>query len=177
MVFPSCIRSVFVSQLCMAVAAEPALALRATLDGKNFDGIVLERGKTSGDADTLIFKDGRFRSTACDQFGYEDGPNTSTTSGENVGNVLVNPAVALPFIDFERPNRLRINGSGAIVKDDRLLASVTGAQFVVRARTVRIFPNCPRHIYRMAVARDFPCVPRAGYVPPVPKWKRFDEFH
>ena len=133
MVFPSCIRSVFVSQLCMAVAAEPALALRATLDGKNFDGIVLERGKTSGDADTLIFKDGRFRSTACDQFGYEDGPNTSTTSGENVGNVLVNPPVALPFIDFERPNRLRVNGSGAIVKDDRLLASLTGAQFVVRA--------------------------------------------
>ena len=84
MVFPSCIRSVLVSPLCMAVAAEPAQASLPTLDGKNFDGIVLERGKTSGDADTLIFKDGRFRSTACDRYGYADGPYTSTTSGGNV---------------------------------------------------------------------------------------------
>jgi hypothetical protein len=68
----------------MAVAAEPALASRAALDGRNFDGIVLECGKTSGDADTLIFKDGRFRSTACDQYGYGDGPYTATRSGETV---------------------------------------------------------------------------------------------
>jgi hypothetical protein len=78
------IRSLLMSPLCMAVATEAALATRATLDGKNFDGIVLERGKTSGDADTLIFKDGRFRSTACDQYGYGDGPYTATTSGETV---------------------------------------------------------------------------------------------
>ena len=84
MVILSHIRSLFVSPLCMAVAAEPALASRGRLDGKNFDGIVLERGKTSGDADTLIFKDGRFRSTACDQYDYGDGPYTSTTSGETV---------------------------------------------------------------------------------------------
>ena len=84
MVILSHIRSLFVSPLCMAVAAEPALASRGRLDGKNFDGIVLERGKTSGDADTLIFKDGRFRSTACDEYDYGDGPYTSTTSGETV---------------------------------------------------------------------------------------------
>ena len=78
------VRSLFVSPLCMAVAAEPALASRAALDGRNFDGIVLECGKTSGDADTLIFKDGRFRSTACDQYGYGDGPYTATRSGETV---------------------------------------------------------------------------------------------
>lgn len=44
-----------------------------TLDGRRFVGVVLERGKTSGDADTLIFEGGRFRSTACDQYGYGDG--------------------------------------------------------------------------------------------------------
>ena len=42
------------------------------LDGRNFTGIVLECGKTEGDADTLIFKDGRFRSTACDKYDYGD---------------------------------------------------------------------------------------------------------
>lgn len=49
-----------------------------TLDGKRFLGIVLERGKTEGDADTLIFENGRFRSTACDQWGYGDGAYTAT---------------------------------------------------------------------------------------------------
>lgn len=49
--------------------ATPALAL----DGRRYTGIVLERGKTSGDADTLLFEGGRFRSTACDQYGYDDG--------------------------------------------------------------------------------------------------------
>jgi len=40
------------------------------LDGRRFDGIVLERGKTSGDVDTLIFEGGRFRSTACTTADY-----------------------------------------------------------------------------------------------------------
>jgi hypothetical protein len=78
------IRSLFVPPLRRVVASEPALATRAALDGRSFDGIVLECGKTSGDADSLIFKDGRFRSTACDQYGYGDGPYTATRSGETV---------------------------------------------------------------------------------------------
>ena len=52
------------------------------LDGRCFDGVVLERGKTSGDADTLIFERGRFRSTACDRYGYGDGAYTATMQGE-----------------------------------------------------------------------------------------------
>jgi hypothetical protein len=84
MLILSKVRSLFASSLCMAVAPEPALASRGALDGRNFDGIVLECGKTSGDADTLIFKGGRFRSTACDQYGYGDGPYTATRSGETV---------------------------------------------------------------------------------------------
>ena len=48
------------------------------LDGRSFAGVVLECGKTEGDADTIIFKDGRFRSTACDQYDYGDGAYTAT---------------------------------------------------------------------------------------------------
>ena len=48
------------------------------LDGRSFTGIVLECGKTEGDADTLIFSDGRFRSTACDKYDYGDGAYTAT---------------------------------------------------------------------------------------------------
>ena len=29
----------------------------------------------------------------------------------SLGNVLVNPKVGLLFIDFERPNRMRVNGT------------------------------------------------------------------
>ena len=54
------------------------------LDGRTFEGVVLERGKTSGDADTLIFERGRFRSTACDRYGYSDGPYTTSAAGDSV---------------------------------------------------------------------------------------------
>jgi predicted pyridoxine 5'-phosphate oxidase superfamily flavin-nucleotide-binding protein len=94
----------------------------------------------------------------------------------SLGNLLVNPAVALLFIDFERPNRLRVNGSASAVHDDPLLASFAGAQLIVRVRAERIFPNCPRYIHRMTMVEPSPYVPREGTTPPVPKWKRFDAF-
>jgi len=94
----------------------------------------------------------------------------------SLGNVLVNPAVALLFIDLERPSRLRVNGRAFIVEDDPLRADFPGAQIIVRVRAVRIFPNCPRYVHRMSFVEASPYVPRAGYTPPVPKWKRFDAF-
>jgi predicted pyridoxine 5'-phosphate oxidase superfamily flavin-nucleotide-binding protein len=94
----------------------------------------------------------------------------------SLGNVLVNPSVALLFIDFERPSRLRVNGAARVVESDPLLASHPGAQFIVRVHAARIFPNCPRYIHRMTIAEPSPYVPRADYTPPIPKWKRFDDF-
>jgi hypothetical protein len=52
------------------------------LDGRRFDGVFLARGKTSGDADTLLFQGGRFRSTACDRYGYSDAPYRVTPAGD-----------------------------------------------------------------------------------------------
>jgi hypothetical protein len=67
-----------------ALTIAPATGGRDPLDGRTFDGIVLECGKTSGDADSLIFRDGRFRSTACDRYEYGDGPYTVVASGDAV---------------------------------------------------------------------------------------------
>src|SRR6195256_4027266 len=67
----------------------------------------------------------------------------------SLGNMLVNPAVALLFMDFEQPRRLRVNGSAAVDGDDPLIGSFEGAQLVVRVRAASIFPNCPRYIHRM----------------------------
>ena len=84
MIISQHIHSMLMPGLCMAVAAGPALAQAAVLDGRSFEGVVLERGKTSGDADTLIFDKGRFRSTACDRYGYADGPYSTSVSGDSV---------------------------------------------------------------------------------------------
>ena len=66
----------------LALALLQAAAFAENLDGRSFDGVFIERGKTSGDADTLIFRDGRFRSTACDRYGYSDAPYKATAVGE-----------------------------------------------------------------------------------------------
>jgi len=84
MIIVSHIRSLWMPGLCMAVATDSALAQAAVLDGRSFEGVVLERGKTSGDADTLIFDKGRFRSTACDRYGYADGPYSTSVLGDEV---------------------------------------------------------------------------------------------
>jgi len=94
----------------------------------------------------------------------------------SAGNLLVNAAVGLLFIDFESPRRLRVNGHASINGTDPLLAEFTGAQLVVRVRAALIFPNCPRYIHRQTVAEASPYVPREGLVAPEPKWKRMEMF-
>jgi hypothetical protein len=94
----------------------------------------------------------------------------------SLGNARVNSAVALLFIDFERPNRLRVHGHARLVFDDPLRAAFVGAQLVVRVRAERIFPNCPRYIHRMSVVESSPYVPRDAQAVPVPKWKLMDAF-
>ncbi len=58
----------------LMVAAGPALAQSSPIDGKAYEGVFLARGKVSGDADTVSFRNGRFHSSACDRYGYSDAP-------------------------------------------------------------------------------------------------------
>jgi hypothetical protein len=76
------LRSLLFPRTALTIA--PINGGRDPLDGRTFEGIVLECGKTSGDADSLIFRNGRFRSTACDRYEYGDGAYTTTVSGETV---------------------------------------------------------------------------------------------
>jgi uncharacterized protein len=89
----------------------------------------------------------------------------------SLGNILVNPAVGLLFVDFERPRRVRVNGTATLREDDPLLAEFAGAQLVVRVRADRIFPNCPRYIPTMTLHTPSPYAPAPGCTPPVPEWK------
>jgi uncharacterized protein len=92
------------------------------------------------------------------------------------GNLLVNPAVALLFLDFETPRRIRVNGTAKVSAEDPLIAGFPGAVFMVRVTASKIFPNCPRYMHRMQLVEYSPHAPRAGHVPPVPAWKTFDCF-
>ena len=61
--------------LAAVLGAAPLLAA-GPLDGKTFTGEVGEQGKTKGDPDTLVFKGGTFRSTACDKYNFAVTPYT-----------------------------------------------------------------------------------------------------
>ena len=79
-----CFPHLLLGAALVLVAAAPASAEPGALDGQRFEGVFLERGKTSGDADTLSFKDGRFRSLACDRYGYADAPYQSRVQGDTI---------------------------------------------------------------------------------------------
>ena len=95
---------------------------------------------------------------------------------KTLGNVACNPHVGLLFIDFEKPRRLRVNGTATISRDDPLLAHTVGAQLIVRMTASAIFPNCPRYIPRMHFIEPSMYAPRAGEEFPEPAWKSFPEF-
>ena len=92
----------------------------------------------------------------------------------SMGNLLANPKVGMLFLDFEKPNRLRVSGEASIADNDPLIADYPEAQFVVRVAVTEIFLNCPRYIPKLKRVADSPFVPRAGRETPFPNWKQID---
>lgn len=92
----------------------------------------------------------------------------------SMGNVLANPKVGILFIDFEKPNRLRISGEASVMKDDPLIRAYPEAQFVVRVAVSEIFLNCPRYIPKFQRVSNSPFVPVPGKETPFPNWKQID---
>jgi predicted pyridoxine 5'-phosphate oxidase superfamily flavin-nucleotide-binding protein len=94
----------------------------------------------------------------------------------SLGNVLVNPHVALLFVDFENPGRRRVNGVATLHYDDPLLAEYPGAQLIVRVRATEIFGNCPRYIHKMQIVEHSAYVPACDLEPPIPEWKNDPQY-
>lgn len=87
------------------------------LDGRRFTGVFIQRGKTSGDADTVSFANGRLHSSACDRYGYTDGAYKTGREGDS--------------ITFEAETESRKYGKllwKGIVRGDRLDATATMLQ-------------------------------------------------
>jgi uncharacterized protein len=96
---------------------------------------------------------------------------------KSLGNILVNAEVGVLFIAMHgKPQRLRVNGTATVSREDPLLARTVGAQLIVRVTARAIFPNCPRYVPTMQLIDASIYAPRAGYDPPEPAWKDFDDF-
>jgi len=96
---------------------------------------------------------------------------------KSLGNILVNAEVGMLFIAMHgKPQRLRVNGTATVSREDPLLARTVGAQLIVRVTARAIFPNCPRYIPTMHLDDASIYTPRAGYDPPEPAWKDFGDF-
>jgi hypothetical protein len=74
--------------LLLAWGVSPAIggegSASGVLDGKTFLVEQGEKGKAAKGTDTLIFKNGKFRSAGCDQYGFGDGAYTATAEGDTV---------------------------------------------------------------------------------------------
>ena len=90
----------------------------------------------------------------------------------SLGNIDVNPQVAILFIDFEHGHRLRLQGEASVAADDPLTGEYPGAHLIVRVRTTLVYPNCKRYVHRMQRVERSRFVPREGQTTPVPSWKR-----
>ena len=95
----------------------------------------------------------------------------------SMGNLRINPAVGMLFIDFERGHRMRLNGMASIDPNDPLMAHYPEAQFVVRVRAREVFPNCPRYIHRYQLVERSRFVPKEACTTPVPAWKTREWAH
>jgi uncharacterized protein len=96
----------------------------------------------------------------------------------SMGNLLVNANVGLLFIKWgQQPFRIRVQGTASIDRNDPLLSEFPGAQFMVRVKAEKIFPNCPRYIHKMELTEYSAFAPRDDYRPPVPEWKKMKVFN
>jgi hypothetical protein len=76
----------FAAMTVLALLSAPRTfsAETISLDGKSFIGEFVHKGRTSGDKDTIIFANGRFRSLACDRYGYGDAAYKATLEDNTI---------------------------------------------------------------------------------------------
>ncbi len=90
------------------------------------------------------------------------------------GNVEATAKIGMLFIDFERPDRLRLHATATVSRSSDLLAQFPGAQLVIEARIDNVFLNCARYIHKHRRTEDSPYVPDADGQQPYASWKRID---
>jgi uncharacterized protein len=92
----------------------------------------------------------------------------------SMGNIAKMGRVGMLFIDFETPNRMRVQGEASVSAADPLLASWKDAELVVRVAVTECWPNCPRYVHTYKKAAQSRYAPTAACETPMAEWKRID---
>nr|WP_236587970.1 pyridoxamine 5'-phosphate oxidase family protein [Tumebacillus amylolyticus] len=71
---------------------------------------------------------------------------------QSLGNLLENPHIGMLFIDFEKGQRLRVNGVARISTDARDLELFPGALSVVYVTVRDVYTNCSKRIPKLIKA-------------------------
>lgn len=92
----------------------------------------------------------------------------------SMGNAALNREVGLLFISFEKPHRIRVQGTATVTRDDPLMARFPGAELLVRVTLSEMWQNCPRYIHRYQKLEPSRYVPKAECETPMAGWKHID---
>jgi predicted pyridoxine 5'-phosphate oxidase superfamily flavin-nucleotide-binding protein len=92
----------------------------------------------------------------------------------SAGNIASSSKIGLLFIDFETPNRVRVQATAAVSADDPLMSRYPGAVLLVRAHVDKVFVNCARYIHKHQRVESSKYVPDADGSAPYACWKRID---
>ncbi len=92
----------------------------------------------------------------------------------SMGNISDTGKIGMLFIDFETPNRFRVQATARVSSDDPEMERYPGATMVVRATVDTTFVNCARMIHKHTRVETSPYVPDADGNQPHPAWKRID---
>jgi predicted pyridoxine 5'-phosphate oxidase superfamily flavin-nucleotide-binding protein len=92
----------------------------------------------------------------------------------SMGNISETGKIGLLFVDFETPQRIRVQATATLSTDDSLMANYPGSQLLVRASVEKVFFNCARLIHKHKRVAASPYVPDKKGATPFPAWKRID---
>jgi len=94
----------------------------------------------------------------------------------SLGNIIDTGKVALLFLSFDPPRRIRVHGTAEVLTDETSRSRFVEADAVVRVTMGRNFPNCPRYIHDLAAGTLSEFAPREGHETPTPEWKSRADF-
>lgn len=92
----------------------------------------------------------------------------------SMGNIDLNSEIGMLFIDFEKPHRVRVQGTASVSAEDELKSLWTEAELVVRVELSELWQNCPRYVHRYEKVKPSRYVPREDTETPLCEWKRID---
>lgn len=92
----------------------------------------------------------------------------------SMGNIGATAKIGMLFLDFETPNRLRLQGEASVSADDPLLGDYKDAELIIRVKVTDVITNCPRYIHKMKRVEQSRAVPVAEKDTPFAEWKRID---